>query len=212
MRHRRVVKVFEMLQDDAVRVEIRHDLAGRLRAVFEASVTRDRYLTDDHVERLESLLSERFQIGSFRRRNYWDLWDETMLRDYRSENVRRLRKEDLPALERASCAHGLSRNPADFLGFSGGYGYFARDGIVSWANVVDIDETRSDTGNVHTLRSERNQGYGTAVTWACARAILSAGRRVSSSTERGNVAMNAVFRKLGFEKIAEDFVAIEEQP
>ena len=36
-------------------------------------------------------------------------------------------------------------------------------------SVLDIDDKRSDTGNVYAAQSQRCHGYGTAVTSACAR-------------------------------------------
>ncbi|MBM4048319.1 MAG: GNAT family N-acetyltransferase [Planctomycetes bacterium] len=209
--HKRLVCVHERVGSGPVEVVIRPDLFEQLCGIFETSVPDERYLTGARIVRLKQSLAQMFSIEYFEQTIYFELTDGNRASRYGTSRVRRLTQDDLPAIQRALAREGITRNPADLPGFNGGYGCFLDNDLASWANIADEAENRSHVINVYTVRAERGRGYATAAVAACAREILSRGRIPRTSTVVENLAMNAICRKLGFEKTTETFEAFEQE-
>ena len=206
----RILRVVEPLNEDPVTVLIRVDIADAFGSLFECSCDGDRFVTPARIRQIQHGIRERCDVDSFYHEVSWELADRARLRPLASASVRPLTPGDLPAIDVAT-RRGNIPTRSDLLGFNGAYGYFDGAELLSWANIVDMDDHRSDVGNVYTLPDSRRKGCASAVVTACVAEILSRHRIAYGGTAKGNGAMNAVYRKLGFSEVQESFEAIEKR-
>lgn len=75
--------------------------------------------------------------------------------------------------------------------------------IVSWAGISGETQNGNRIGPVYTPLKHRNQGYGSAITWALSQEILQSGKNhCVLFTDLTNPTSNSIYKKMGYQQIS----------